>query len=99
MFTGILPKTELKKFSHSLLLFVFFEDANYRYIDGKVDHNVRQQYIDDFNEEESELFAFCSTTGVGGLGLTITGADRVIVFDPDWNPANDSQAVDRGNTE
>jgi len=66
-----------------------------RYIDGTVDSAVRQKYIDDFNNEDSTIFAFCSTTGVGGLGLTITGADRVVLFDPDWNPANDSQAVDR----
>ncbi len=32
---------------------------------------------------------------VGGLGLTLTAADRVIVADPAWNPATDNQAVDR----
>ena len=39
------------------------------------------------------------TTGVGGVGLTLTSADRVVVFDPDWNPANDDQAVDRGSPQ
>merc|ERR1712130_584810 len=42
-----------------------------------------------------EGFAFCATTGVGGLGISLTGADRVIIYDPDWNPSNDAQAVDR----
>jgi len=37
------------------------------------------------------------TTGVGALGLTLTGADRVVVLDPSWNPAEDSQAVDRAH--
>ena len=35
------------------------------------------------------------TTGVAGYGLNLVGADRVIIFDPDWNPATDNQAVDR----
>jgi hypothetical protein len=35
------------------------------------------------------------TSQVGGLGLTLTAADRVIVVDPSWNPSTDNQAVDR----
>ena len=38
---------------------------------------------------------FLLTSQVGGLGLTLTAADRVIVVDPSWNPATDNQAVDR----
>ncbi|CAH1412225.1 unnamed protein product [Lactuca virosa] len=38
---------------------------------------------------------FLLTTRVGGLGLTLTKADRVIVVDPDWNPSTDNQSVDR----
>ena len=34
-------------------------------------------------------------SSVGGVGLNITGANVVIIFDPDWNPAVDSQAQDR----
>jgi len=71
------------------------ENLKYSYMDGQVESSRRQDLIDDFNSEDSDTFAFCSTTGVGGLGITLTGADRVIVYDPDWNPANDSQAVDR----
>ena len=32
---------------------------------------------------------------MGGVGLTLTGADRVVIYDPAWNPATDAQAVDR----
>lgn len=35
------------------------------------------------------------TTKVGGLGVNLTGANRIIIFDPDWNPATDTQARER----
>lgn len=38
---------------------------------------------------------FLLTSQVGGLGLTLTAADRVIIVDPSWNPSCDNQAVDR----
>ena len=38
---------------------------------------------------------FLLSSGVGGLGLTLTAADRVVIVDPSWNPATDNQAVDR----
>ena len=41
------------------------------------------------------LSVLCAVLQVGGLGLTLTGADRVIVVDPAWNPSVDSQSVDR----
>ena len=48
----------------------------------------------DFNKDPS-VFCGLLTTKVGGQGLNLTGADRAIILDPDWNPANDNQAVDR----
>uniref|UniRef100_A0A672GJ96 Excision repair cross-complementation group 6-like n=1 Tax=Salarias fasciatus TaxID=181472 RepID=A0A672GJ96_SALFA len=38
---------------------------------------------------------FLLTTQVGGVGVTLTAADRVVIYDPSWNPATDAQAVDR----
>jgi hypothetical protein len=64
-------------------------------IDGTLrDSRKRQELIDAYNKNTS-YFCFLLTTQTGGVGITLTGADRVIIFDPAWNPASDNQAVDR----
>lgn len=63
-------------------------------IDGDTDIESRDQLCKDFNKDKS-IFIGILTTGVAGYGLNLVGADRVIIFDPDWNPANDNQAIDR----
>jgi hypothetical protein len=45
--------------------------------------------------QDSSYFIFLLTTRVGGLGVNLTGADRVVIYDPDWNPATDTQARER----
>ena len=64
-------------------------------IDGSVCGRERQEIIDDVNDENSRVDVCLLTTKACGFGITLTGADRVIVFDPSWNPAEDRQAVDR----
>lgn len=66
----------------------------YLRMDGNTPIGVRQQLVDEFNTS-SELDVFLLTTKVGGLGVNLTGADRVIIFDPDWNPLTDVQARER----
>jgi SNF2 family DNA or RNA helicase len=51
----------------------------------------RQRYMDRFNNDE-KIFCFILSTRSGGLGINLTGADTVIFYDSDWNPAMDSQA-------
>ena len=63
-------------------------------IDGDVKHEERQSIVDKFNHD-GKFDCMLLTTGVGAVGLTLTGADRVVIFGPDWNPAIDNQAVDR----
>lgn len=41
--------------------------------------------------QNSSIFVFLLTTRVGGLGVNLTGANRVIIYDPDWNPSTDTQ--------
>ncbi|WCJ41023.1 chromatin remodeling 24 [Euphorbia peplus] len=69
---------------------------NYKFlrIDGTTKASDRVQIVNDFQEGIGAP-VFLLTSQVGGLGLTLTKADRVIVVDPAWNPSTDSQSVDR----
>merc|ERR1719474_2523401 len=63
-------------------------------MDGDTKIEDRQKMVDQFNADKA-LNVFLLSTKVGGLGLNLTGSDRVIIYDPAWNPATDAQAVDR----
>ena len=67
---------------------------NYRRMDGNTPIHSRQGMVDEFNRTP-DLHVFLLTTKVGGLGVNLTGADRVIIYDPDWNPSTDVQARER----
>uniref|UniRef100_A0A8C6XWY3 DNA excision repair protein ERCC-6 n=1 Tax=Naja naja TaxID=35670 RepID=A0A8C6XWY3_NAJNA len=95
------------KQSHRVLLFtqsrqmlhileVFLKQRSYSYLkmDGTTTVASRQPLIARFNQDVS-IFVFLLTTRVGGLGINLTGADRVIIYDPDWNPSTDTQARER----
>ncbi|KAK9701560.1 DNA repair protein rhp26 [Basidiobolus ranarum] len=66
----------------------------YRRMDGTTPIQHRIPLVEEFNSRE-EIYVFLLTTKVGGLGLNLTSADRVIIFDPDWNPSTDMQARER----
>jgi len=63
-------------------------------IDGKTPVKARLRLIEEFNDTPS-IFCMLLTTRVGGVGLNIIGANRVVIFDPDWNPMTDVQARER----
>ena len=66
-------------------------------IDGSTAHEDRIAGIDEYNKEGSEKFLFLLTTRAGGLGINLTSADIVVLFDSDWNPQADLQAMDRAH--
>ncbi|KAK3715832.1 DNA repair protein rhp26 [Vermiconidia calcicola] len=70
------------------------EGFRYRRMDGNTSIKDRQDLVDEFNRDQ-DLHVFLLTTKVGGLGVNLTGADRVIIYDPDWNPSTDVQARER----
>lgn len=100
---------KLKDGNHKVLIFSQFTTCldiladylrgrNYSYerIDGGVPSEQRQAGIDRFSTmpiDESFVFLLC--TRAGGVGINLTAADTVIIFDSDWNPQNDLQAQAR----
>jgi len=71
--------------------------VEYCRIDGGTDHEARIAAIDDYNAPDSEKFVFLLTTRAGGLGINLVTADVVVLFDSDWNPQADLQAMDRAH--
>lgn len=63
-------------------------------MDGTTKVDQRQQLIERFNSDP-RYFVFILSTRSGGVGINLTGADTVIFYDSDWNPAMDAQAQDR----
>lgn len=70
--------------------------TTYLRLDGSVVAAKRQAVVNNFNEDPS-IDVLLLTTAVGGLGLTLTGADTVIFVEHDWNPSKDHQAMDRAH--
>lgn len=68
-----------------------------RRLDGQTPVDERQTLISAFNNGESDEFCFLLSTRAGGLGVNLTSADTVILFDHDYNPHNDLQALCRAH--
>ena len=64
-------------------------------LDGTMNVNKRQKLVDKFNDPQGDEFVFLLSSKAGGCGLNLIGANRLVLFDPDWNPAADQQALAR----
>jgi len=69
------------------------KDILYFYLSGKTPASERTSIVSRFNGGEGQIFLL--SLKAGGTGLTLTGADTVIHYDPWWNPAVEDQATDR----
>lgn len=98
----------LKKDGHKVLIFSQFKivlnviedycymrDYSYYRLDGEVELEQRQESIEKFQDEQDDTFLFLLSTRAGGMGITLTESDTVILYDSDWNPQMDLQAIDR----
>ncbi|SCU96835.1 LAMI_0F07910g1_1 [Lachancea mirantina] len=77
--------------------YCYFRDYAYCRIDGSTAHEDRIEAIDQYNAPDSKKFIFLLTTRAGGLGINLTTADVVVLYDSDWNPQADLQAMDRAH--
>ncbi|XP_065314319.1 DNA repair and recombination protein RAD54-like [Gordionus sp. m RMFG-2023] len=57
--------------------------------------SVNEDLDNNLMAQQDKTFVFMLSSKAGGCGLNLIGANRLIMFDPDWNPANDSQAMAR----
>ncbi|KAG6898351.1 hypothetical protein C0992_009026 [Termitomyces sp. T32_za158] len=64
-------------------------------LDGTMSITKRQKLVDQFNDPEGKEFIFLLSSKAGGCGINLIGANRLVLFDPDWNPAADQQALAR----
>ncbi|KAG0049801.1 helicase [Gryganskiella cystojenkinii] len=71
------------------------ENYGYFRLDGSTPTQKRQEYVDKFNTPTCTKFVFLLSAKSGGMGLNLVGASRLIMFDIDWNPSVDTQAMAR----
>lgn len=90
----VLLFTQTRQVQDIMERFIRTLDYQYYRMDGSTPIKNRMALVDDFNNRPN-VFLFILTTKVGGLGVNLTGANRVIIFDPDWNPSTDLQARER----
>ncbi|XP_064173864.1 lymphoid-specific helicase isoform X1 [Anguilla rostrata] len=98
---------ELKKRGHKVLIFsqmtsvldilmdyCYLRGYEYSRLDGSMSYTEREENMQRFNSDDN-VFLFLLSTRAGGLGINLTAADTVIIYDSDWNPQADLQAQDR----
>ncbi|KAE8590899.1 hypothetical protein XENTR_v10018247 [Xenopus tropicalis] len=98
---------EMKKRGHKVLIFsqmtmmldilmdyCYYKKFNFCRLDGSMSYSDREENMRKFNTEP-DVFIFLVSTRAGGLGINLTAADTVIIYDSDWNPQADLQAQDR----
>ncbi|KAK4508468.1 hypothetical protein PRZ48_002207 [Zasmidium cellare] len=102
--------TKMKKDGHRVLIFsqmvkmldilgdyLTLRGHQFQRLDGTIAAGPRRMAIDHFNAPESQDFCFLLSTRAGGLGINLMTADTVILFDSDWNPQADLQAMARAH--
>ena len=102
--------TKLKKDNHRVLIFsqmvrmldilgdyLHLRGHQFQRLDGTIAAGPRRMAIDHFNAPDSNDFCFLLSTRAGGLGINLMTADTVILFDSDWNPQADLQAMARAH--
>uniref|UniRef100_A0AAR2IWR8 SNF2 related chromatin remodeling ATPase 1 n=1 Tax=Pygocentrus nattereri TaxID=42514 RepID=A0AAR2IWR8_PYGNA len=77
--------------------YCMWKGFEYCRLDGNTPHEDREKAIETYNAPNSSKFIFMLSTRAGGLGINLATADVVILYDSDWNPQVDLQAMDRAH--
>ncbi|KAK9053416.1 hypothetical protein SSX86_030050 [Deinandra increscens subsp. villosa] len=93
----VLIFSQMVKMLDILAEYLSIKGFKYQRLDGSTKSEVRHQAMEHFNAPGSDDFCFLLSTRAGGLGINLATADTVIIFDSDWNPQNDLQAMSRAH--
>ncbi|XP_026191490.1 chromodomain-helicase-DNA-binding protein 1, partial [Cyclospora cayetanensis] len=93
----VLIFSQMVKMLNILAEFLKLRGYKHQRLDGTMPKEVRRKAMEQFNSRSSNDFCFLLSTKAGGLGINLTSADTVIIFDSDWNPQNDLQAEARAH--
>lgn len=102
--------SKLKRDGHRVLIFsqmvkmldilgdyLSLRGYKFQRLDGTIAAGPRRMAINHFNADDSDDFCFLLSTRAGGLGINLMTADTVVIFDSDWNPQADLQAMARAH--
>ncbi|KAG4183466.1 hypothetical protein ERO13_A09G111200v2 [Gossypium hirsutum] len=93
----VLVFSQMVRMLDILAEYLLLRGFQFQRLDGSTKAELRQQAMDHFNAPGSDDFCFLLSTRAGGLGINLATADTVIIFDSDWNPQNDLQAMSRAH--
>jgi len=93
----VLLFSQMTRFLDILEDYAVFRGWEYCRIDGSTPGEARDEAMHLFNAPGSSKFLFMLSTRAGGLGINLATADTVILYDSDWNPQADLQAMDRAH--
>merc|ERR1719244_2275395 len=93
----VLIFTQMSRVLDILEDYCWYRGWKYCRIDGQTPHEDRDRQVQEYNADDSEKFIFMLSTRAGGLGINLYTADVVLLYDSDWNPQMDLQAMDRAH--
>ena len=94
----VLIFSSMKRVLDLIAEYCSYKGYTFSRLDGETEQSERTRLINEFNSSTNQdPFLFLMTTKAGGVGVNLTSADSVILYDSDWNPQNDQQAMDRAH--
>ncbi|OBA27842.1 hypothetical protein HANVADRAFT_109651 [Hanseniaspora valbyensis NRRL Y-1626] len=93
----VLIFTQFVKNIQLLTDYLILSDIKFKVLTGTTKNQERSDDIKEFQDKKSDYNVYLISTRAGGLGINLTAADSIILYDSDWNPTIDKQAIDRSH--